>query len=331
MKKILALTLVTVAVCMLFSGCALRCKIKGHDFELTTAGKDATCTEEGATEGRKCKVCGYEEEPTVIPAKGHVEVTEEGKKATWIEEGTTDKKYCSVCGEVLMEHEKIEALINGEDRYNSDEPIYLVKKVEEGFDDWDSIEKQSINVQNWGPNQVAYDYDPESVFQVVHTENSLIIRFTSNNDYPFSFMTHTNDIVCDDACNEFFVTLADDPDNYFNFEMNSNGALYVGYGPEAHNRSVVDVEIIEKYTKTELEEEVLDEDERGFWGITLTIDKQFFKEVAGVDIEDGLIKGSFYKCGARIPGTNHLLAWTTIPDTRFGFHTPSSFGNIILE
>ena len=82
---------------------------KGHTDEVVP-GKDATCTETGLTDGKKCSVCG---ETTlaqdVIPAKGHTEEVVPGKDATCTETGLTDGKKCSVCGETLVAQETIPA------------------------------------------------------------------------------------------------------------------------------------------------------------------------------------------------------------------------------
>ena len=82
---------------------------KGHTEE-TVAGKAATCTETGLTDGKKCSVCG---ETTVaqeaISAKGHTEETVAGKAATCTETGLTEGKKCTVCGVVTVEQEAISA------------------------------------------------------------------------------------------------------------------------------------------------------------------------------------------------------------------------------
>ncbi len=78
--------------------------------EVSIPGKEATCTETGLTEGKKCSVCG---EITLaqetIPAKGHTEVVVPGKPATCTEDGLTDGKKCSVCGETLLAQKPIPA------------------------------------------------------------------------------------------------------------------------------------------------------------------------------------------------------------------------------
>ena len=87
----------------------------GHT-EAILEGKDATCTETGLTEGKKCTVCfNTLIEQEVIPALGHSEIfTYVGKPATCTEPGIADSKYCSVCLEVLSIQQEIPALGHNE-------------------------------------------------------------------------------------------------------------------------------------------------------------------------------------------------------------------------
>ena len=72
-----------------------------HTEEVIPA-KEATCTEEGLTEGKKCSSCGeITVAQTKIPAKGHVEQIISGKPATCTESGTEDGIICSVCLTVI--------------------------------------------------------------------------------------------------------------------------------------------------------------------------------------------------------------------------------------
>ena len=101
----------------------------GHT-EATVAGKDATCTDTGLTEGKKCSVCGViTVEQSELPANGHtdddknykcdvceanlctdhVEEIIEGKDATCTETGLTEGKKCSICGSIMLEQEIIPA------------------------------------------------------------------------------------------------------------------------------------------------------------------------------------------------------------------------------
>ncbi len=78
--------------------------------ETTIAGKEATCTETGLTDGKKCTVCQtVTVKQEVIPAKGHTETTIAGKEATCIKTGLTDGKKCTVCQAVTVKQEVIPA------------------------------------------------------------------------------------------------------------------------------------------------------------------------------------------------------------------------------
>ena len=71
---------------------------------------EATCTEDGKTEGKHCSGCNTViTAQTIIPAKGHTEVIDEAKKATCTEDGKTEGKHCSVCKEILVKQETIPA------------------------------------------------------------------------------------------------------------------------------------------------------------------------------------------------------------------------------
>ncbi len=77
----------------------------------TVAGKAATCSEAGLSDGEKCSVCGTVlKEQEEIPATGdHKKETVAGKAATCSEAGLSDGEKCSVCGTVLKAQTEIKA------------------------------------------------------------------------------------------------------------------------------------------------------------------------------------------------------------------------------
>ena len=102
------------ATCSAPKTCSLCGETEGESLahtEEVVAGKQASCTEAGLTEGKKCSVCGEilvaQEE---IPALGHTEEVLAGKQASCTEAGLTEGKKCSVCGEILVAQEEIPAL-----------------------------------------------------------------------------------------------------------------------------------------------------------------------------------------------------------------------------
>jgi hypothetical protein len=77
---------------------------------VSIAGKNATCTQKGLTEGKKCTVCGtVTAAQKEIPAVGHKEIIVPGKAATCTEAGLTEGKKCSACGEILTAQQEISA------------------------------------------------------------------------------------------------------------------------------------------------------------------------------------------------------------------------------
>ena len=77
---------------------------------VAVAGKPATCTEAGATEGSVCTVCdAVVVASAVIPATGHTEVTIPAVAATCTTDGSTEGKYCSVCNETIVAVQTIAA------------------------------------------------------------------------------------------------------------------------------------------------------------------------------------------------------------------------------
>ncbi|MBS7263719.1 MAG: type II secretion system protein [Eubacteriales bacterium] len=83
---------------------------------VVVAGKEATCTETGLTEGKKCSVCGKViVAQEIIPAKGHTPLEGPmgyvaGKEATCTELGLTASRKCAYCNELIEKQEVIPAL-----------------------------------------------------------------------------------------------------------------------------------------------------------------------------------------------------------------------------
>ena len=80
---------------------------------VAVAGKEATCTETGLTEGKKCSVCGKViVAQEIIPAKGHTPLEGPmgyvaGKEATCTELGLTASRKCAYCNELIEKQEVI--------------------------------------------------------------------------------------------------------------------------------------------------------------------------------------------------------------------------------
>jgi len=85
--------------------------MQSNSYNLTeTAGKDATCTEDGYTAGTSCATCNeFFTGGEVITAPGHTVVIDAAVAATCTTDGKTEGKHCSVCGTVIVAQEVIPA------------------------------------------------------------------------------------------------------------------------------------------------------------------------------------------------------------------------------
>lgn len=69
----------------------------------TLPGKAPTCTEDGLTDGARCKMCGeIVTAQEKISATGHNVVTDKAVKPTCTEPGLTEGSHCSVCDTVIV-------------------------------------------------------------------------------------------------------------------------------------------------------------------------------------------------------------------------------------
>ncbi len=202
---------------------------------------------------------------------------------------------------------------------------YNVKKVEHRFS-WQDVAAGKINVFNW---EKYTGYDPEAEFQMVHDNGNIYLKLTAHNDYIISKCTDINDAVCNDSCMEAFIIVPGKSNNYYNFEFNSDGVLHLGMGESRYNRTIVSPELIKKYVTVFVESDNIPATERGHWSITAIINKELFKELSGECFEDGMGKGSFYKCGEH--AVSHFIAWNEIKTEHPDFHRPEFFGDIIFE
>ena len=85
-------------------------KATGHKVVVDQA-KEATCTENGLTEGSHCSVCNEViKKQEVIPATGHKEVLDSSKEATCTNTGLTEGIHCSICNKIIKKQEIIPAL-----------------------------------------------------------------------------------------------------------------------------------------------------------------------------------------------------------------------------
>ena len=81
-----------------------------RDLEIFPA-VEATCTQDGLTEGSRCRFCGETDQvQTVVPAFGHAVLIDPAIPATCTEGGLTEGSHCCVCDRVLVPQQQVPAL-----------------------------------------------------------------------------------------------------------------------------------------------------------------------------------------------------------------------------
>ena len=94
--KLLVLALAVTGVTLAFASCGC-----SHEEEIIPA-VEATCTAEGATEGKKCTKCGeITVAPETVEKKDHSPANAKKEPATCTEAGHEAGVYCSVCETVI--------------------------------------------------------------------------------------------------------------------------------------------------------------------------------------------------------------------------------------
>ncbi len=188
MRKVLTLTL-TVIVCMctlLLASCddfsvvitpnnGTTNNAPDHvHTEVIIPAVNATCTEAGLTEGKKCADCGeILQQQTPTDKLEHTPIIVDGYASTCSTEGLTDGTKCSVCDKVLVEQTKIETVPHEPGEWIT---IANPTKTEDGCKQLlcnvcnDPYEE--IVIPNTGSNGLLYELNStEDGYVVVHVGN----------------------------------------------------------------------------------------------------------------------------------------------------------------
>lgn len=187
--------------------------------------------------------------------------------------------------------------------------------------DWQSVPAAAIENRLWSDvdgivptARVCWDADALYV-RLETLEENILRRFTGNLD-----------MVCKDSCLEFFFCPESEGDRYFNFEVNPNGALYVGFGRPGAARC----RLYREDYRTLLQ--VRSFDIPGGWGVELRIPVSFIQIfVPEFRLHPGLtLRANFFKCGDETEKP-HYMAWNPVDVPAPNFHLPEHFGTLTLK
>ncbi|MBQ8523446.1 MAG: hypothetical protein IJ457_02355 [Clostridia bacterium] len=182
-------------------------------------------------------------------------------------------------------------------------------------------------------DQWPWDYErgPETYFRAAHTDDRLTVSLRCFEKDPVAHIDYRNGFVCNDSCMEFFFSpSADNSAGYFNFEMNSNPTIYLGYALSREDKGVLvdwpeeDFRLCTTYDK--------DSEGRDFWQVDFTVPYEMIRKyVPNCELSSGtLIRGNVYKCGKH-DQVEHYGSWNLIETPGPNFHYPEYFGEFVIE
>ena len=180
--------------------------------------------------------------------------------------------------------------------------------------EWKKAEWEKIGFEPWETPAKA----PETCFKILRGPEGISVLMHTNEKNLRSEMKVENGRVCDDSCMEFFFKPDPWDVNYFNFEINPDGVMHLGFGPGRHGRVFVE------------EREVFDIESipnDGDWTLKFYIPNSFLLKYVGK--LNHVCKGNFYKCG-ELTDHSHYAMWSVPEVSEPDYHQPDFFGFIEL-
>ena len=187
-----------------------------------------------------------------------------------------------------------------------------------GDPDWSSIPRLQIDRVLWLPDpgiraSAAFCHDADRLF--VHlraVESDIRAEYTA----PLS-------PVCRDSCLEFFF-MPDGGDRYFNFEINPNGCLYIGFGHGREDSTALCPPAMNSLF------DIRPQRTRDGWEVYYSIPLSFLRLFLPEFAFAGALRANVYKCGD-LTAHEHYLSWNPVSSPSPDFHRPQDFGLMRFE
>lgn len=197
---------------------------------------------------------------------------------------------------------------------------YIVTRAV-GAPDWASIPAMAVDSVMW-----TEDFGISMTAQLSWDDTALYIRQQAVEQDIRAALTGPLDHVCEDSCMELFLCPDPADGRYFNFEINPNGCLHLGFG---HGRQD-SVKLLPK--RAEERFCITPQRTADGWMLTYRIPLEFLRLFyPSLELKAGLVMtGNCFKCGDCTPHP-HFLAWNPPTSETPDFHRPWDFGRLILN
>ena len=198
---------------------------------------------------------------------------------------------------------------------------YEVYPVSAQGPQWESLPKAEISNVQWVEVQGVRAWG-----QLCYDEKFLYVRLEAEEEHILARYTGDNDPVCTDSCLEFFLTVREEGNRYFNVEINPNGACYFGFGRLRHERCRLLGKDLPKLFNIRTFRT-----EKG-WGVEFAL-PVWYLEIYSPDFAlypGKKLRGNFYKC-AEDSCTPHFITWNEVETGKPDFHQPGYFGQLLFK
>ena len=193
---------------------------------------------------------------------------------------------------------------------------YLISAVD-GEPDWSRIPELEVDRVLWKP-----DCGIRAFGQFCHDEEYLYVHLRAAEKKIRAEYTELLSPVYRDSCLEFFF-MPDGDDRYFNFEINPNGCLLLGFG---HGRK--DRVMLARQDMTELfgiRTARTGDGWEAFYRIPISFLRLFLPGFSFT----GMLRANVYKCGD-LTEQEHYLSWNPVVSGTPDFHRPEDFGRMVF-
>ena len=193
---------------------------------------------------------------------------------------------------------------------------YLIRSVS-GEPDWSAVPELEASRILWLPDCGVRAYG-----QFCYDPASLFVRLRAVEKVIRAEYTAPGSPVHQDSCLEFFF-MRDGAGRYFNFEINPNGCLHVGYGSGRENRAVF-------YPSDRDHFAVRTARTPDGWEAAYRIPLPFLRRFDPDFAFAGCLRANVYKCGD-LTARQHYLSWNPVRSETPDFHRPLDFGRMTFE
>ena len=194
---------------------------------------------------------------------------------------------------------------------------YTIRSVA-GKPDWESIPELEADRILWKP-----DCGIRAFGRICHDAQYLFVCLRAAEKQIRAEYTAPLSPVHEDSCLEFFF-MPEGEKRYFNFEINPNGGLHVGFGHGREDSTVLFRKDMARFF--EIRTGKTPDGWEAYYRIPLSFLRLFWPGFSFT----GTLLANVYKCGDKT-AHEHYLSWNPVSSGTPDFHRPEDFGAMRFE